>query len=137
MRNEYNDDFAVGIIDNDKHGVSYLKEFHLIGKTNHLNFYTHTHWKQYLITVAPAMDKFIMDCAIEMKHPLSEFGLPTTLKEFTRITKDTKVLSDSRVTQLLSVIQEHREIVKLKNVLYYLLNARYDVSIDEMEFLLQ
>ena len=29
MRTKYNDDFAVGIIDNDKHGVSYLQQFHL------------------------------------------------------------------------------------------------------------
>ena len=137
MRNKFNDDFAVGIIDNDKHGVSYLQEFQLIGRTSHLSFYNHTRVKHYIITVDPAMDKFIMDCAVDTEHPLSEFGLPTTLKEFTRLTKNDKILYDTRVSQLLSAIQGHNEIVKLKSVLCYLLKAHYSATIEGIRDLLQ
>ena len=137
MRKVFDDAFAVGIIDNDKHGVTYLKEFQLIGRTCHLSFYSHIHGKHYIITVDPAMDKFIMDCAAEMKHSLGEFGLPTTLKDFTHLTKDENILSDSRVEQLLSAIQGHDEIVKLKNVLCYLLQTRYEASVEEIMVLVQ
>lgn len=137
MRKVFDNDFAVGIIDNDKHGVSYLQEFQLIGQTHHLCFYCHIHGKHYIITVNPAMDKFIMDCAVDMKHSLGEFGLPTTLKEFTHLTKDENILSDSRVKRLLSAIQGHNEIVKLKNVLCYLLQTRYDASINDIIALVQ
>ena len=137
MRNVFNDDFAVGIIDKDKHGVSYLQEFQLIGRTRHLSFYSHTRGKQFIITVAPAMDKFIMDCTVDTKHSLNEFSLPTTLKEFTRLTKSDKILSDSRVSQLLSAIQGHEEIAKLKCVLCYLLQTHYSASIDEIKAILQ
>lgn len=137
MRTKYKEDFAVGIIDNDKHGVSYLQEFQLIGQTKHLKFYSHVHGMHYIITVSPAMDRFIMDCANETGNPLKNFGLPTTLKEFTHLTKDEKILSDRRITQLLSAIQGHDEIEKLKNVLCYLLQTRYNVSINEIMALIQ
>lgn len=137
MRTMYQDDFAVGIIDNDKDGVSYLQEFQLIGQTKHLRFYYHTHGKHHIITVNPAMDRFIMDCANETGNPLKNYGLPTTLKGFTHLTKDEKILSDKRITQLLSAIQEHDEIVKLKNVLCYLLRTRYNASVDDIIALVQ
>lgn len=137
MCTKYSDDFAVGIIDNDKHGVSYLKDFQLIGQTEHLAFYNHIHGKHYIITVCPAMDRFIMDCANETQNSLKTFGLPTALKEFTRLTKDEKILSDSRITQLLFAIQGHDEIVKLKNVLCYLLQARYNASVNDITALVQ
>lgn len=137
MRTNYKEDFAVGIIDNDKHGVSYLQEFQLLGQTKHLNFYSHAHGMHYIITISPAMDRFIMDCANEMQNSLGNFGLPKTLKEFTHLTKDEKILSDRRIIQLLSAIQGHGEIEKLKNVLSYLLQTRYNASIDEIKALVQ
>ena len=137
MRTKYRDDFAVGIIDNDKNGVSYLREFQLIGQTKHLKFYSHLHGKHHIITVDPAMDRFIMDCTNENGFSLNDFNLPTTLNKFTKITKDEKVLTDRRVKQLLSAIQGHNEIVKLKNVLCYLLQTRYDASVDDIIALVQ
>ena len=132
MRVKFNDDFAVGIIDNDKHGVSYLQEFQLIGHTKHLKFYTHNQKKHHIITVSPAMDGFIMDCSKDINQTLSTFCLPEKLKEFTHLTKDEKILKDKRVDNLLSVIQNHEEIVVLKRVLYYLLSTKYNASIDEL-----
>lgn len=132
MRTKYRDDFAVGIIDDDKHGVSYLREFQLIGQTKHLKFYSHLHGKHHIITINPAMDRFIMDCTNEIGNSLNDFGLPTSLKEFTHLTKDEYILSDRRVEQLFSAILWHDEIVKLKNVLCYLLHARYDASVDDI-----
>ena len=137
MRTKYRDDFAVGIIDDDKHGVSYLRKFQLIGQTKHLKFYTHLHGKHHIITVDPAMDRFIMDCTNEIGFSLNDFNLPTTLKEFTKITKDENVLIDRRVKQLLSAIQWHDEIVKLKDVLCYLLQARYNASANKIMALVQ
>ncbi len=137
MRTRYRDDFAVGIIDDDKHGVSYLREFQLIGQTEHLKFYSHLHGKHHIITVDPAMDRFIMDCTNEIGHSLDDFGLPTTLKEFTKLTKDENILTDRRVKQLLSAILGHEEIEKLKNVLCYLLQACYHASVNEIMAIVQ
>ncbi len=128
MCTKYKDDFAVGIIDDDKHGVSYLQEFYLEGQTKHLKFYTHNQKKHFIITVFPAMDGFIMDCAQEMRQPLASFGLPANLKDFTHLTKDEGILKDGRITKLLSVIQNHDEIVVLSKVLTYLMQSRYDAT---------
>ena len=136
MRTKYNDDFAVGIIDNDKHGVSYLQQFHLIGQTKHLKFYTHNQGKHHIITVSPAMDGFLIDCAKDMQQPLSTFDLPDDLKEFTHLTKDENILKDKRVNDLLSAIQNHGEIVVLKSVLLYLLQTKYNASTDDIKALI-
>jgi len=137
MRTNYDDDFAVGIIDNDKAEVAYLQEFQKIGQTKHLKYYIHNQRKQFIITVSPAMDGFVMDCAKEMQQPLSTFGLPERLKDFTHITKDNGILKDNRITCLLTAIQNHGEIVVLKSVLEYLLQSRYNASSEEIKALIR
>ncbi len=140
MRNKFNDDFAIGIIDNDKQRVSYLDEFQEIGATRHLHFHSHPNGKHYIITIGlprKAIDSFVLDCASDINLSMSSLGLPKTLKDFTRIAKDEKIYTDRRIKQLLSAIQWHDEIVKLKNVLCYLLQARYNASANEIMTLVQ
>lgn len=137
MRSKYKDNFAVGIIDKDKHGIVYLNEFNLIGETRHLQFFAHPNGKHYIITVSKAMDSFIMDCASEMGCPTEIFGLPKELKDFTIVTKNERVLSDRRITELLNAIQTHGEIVVLKNALTYLSKHRYLSNPNEIRTIIQ
>ena len=81
------DGFAVGVIDSDKRKPSYVNEFTEIAHTEHLSLLKHTTKAHYLIMVSPAMDKFILDCAVEEGVDLTEFNLPSDLNAFKDQTK--------------------------------------------------
>jgi 4-alpha-glucanotransferase len=87
--NNKKDEFAIGIIDNDKRKVAYIKDCKEIIKTKHLILFKHKERNQYLITISPAADGFILDCAIEQDIDVSNFDLPTNLKDFLKETNQT------------------------------------------------
>lgn len=81
------DKFAIGIIDKDKVQLGYIKECDAIAQTEHLTLMKHRKRYQYLITIAPAVDKLILDCAEEQRVNIKDFDLPSELKKFTAETK--------------------------------------------------
>ena len=48
MKERYGDGFAVGIIDNDKHGMGYLGECSLVAKSNHLEVFKHQNRNHFI-----------------------------------------------------------------------------------------
>ncbi len=59
----YKDEFAVGIIDNDKRKIRYIESFEEIGRTENLTFLKHRVKHHYMIKVAKegkAMETFII-----------------------------------------------------------------------------
>ena len=94
------DRFAVGIIDKDKVQLGYIQECDVIAQTEHLTLMKHRERHQYLITIAPAVDKFVLDCAEEQMVDVKAFGLPDELKRFTDETKRVSSNSDPRFKSL-------------------------------------
>lgn len=129
IKERYGNGFAVGIIDNDKHGVGYLSECSLVAKSKHLEVFKHQNRSHFIITVTPAMDGFVMECAKEQGFNLSDIGLPTDLKSFKHVTKSERMPFDKRFARLFQAINGNVEVVALRNTLRYLCQEQYNANV--------
>ena len=130
LKTEFADKFAVGIIDKDKVELGYIKECDEIATTQHLTLMKHKKKCQYLITIAPAVDGFILDCAKEQGVDTADFDIPSKLKAFTKISKSTTSNKDQRFKSLFKAIKDNNEIRNLKDSLKYLCDNEYNVNIE-------
>ena len=133
MMERLKDQFSIGIIDNDKTQHSYVSEFTEIAHSRHITLLKHRERPHYFIRISPAMDQFILDCATEQGINLQEYGLPSTLSEFTQITKDVKAKNDYRFKNLFAAIEKSSEMLLFYSVLQYLNESKYDCEIDELK----
>lgn len=122
---EFRDRFSIGIIDRDKVEMGYIRDCDVIASTCHLNLLKHKQRKQYLITICPAVDRLILDCAQDKGVDLAIYGLPSKLKDFTHISKSVTSNSDSRFKLLFKDIDDCREIRNLRNSLQYMVQNTY------------
>lgn len=138
LKNQYKDEFAIGIIDKDKVQLGYIQECDEIATTKHLTLLKHKSRSQFLITIKPAVDRFILDCAEEEGIDLKEYDLPAKLKEFTKESKSVTSNSDDRFKSLFKAItfSGSREFLNLKSSLEYMIQNRYntDLSILKAKF---
>lgn len=125
LNSTFADRFAIGIIDKDKVQLGYIQECDIIAQTEHLTLMKHRKRYQYLITIAPAVDKFVLDCAKEQMVDVKDFGLPNELKRFTDESKRVSSNSDPRFKSLFAAIKNNNEIHSLKMALKYLCENRY------------
>lgn len=125
LKSTFADKFAIGIIDKDKVQLGYIQECDVIAQTEHLTLMKHRERHQYLITIAPAVDKFVLDCAQEQKVDVKTFGLPSEFKEFADESKRVSSNSDPRFKSLFAAIKNNNEIHSLKMALKYLCRNQY------------
>ena len=125
LNTTFADRFAVGIIDKDKVQLGYIKECDEVARTRHLTLLRHRARNQYLVTVPPAIDRFILDCAGERGVRTETFGIPSTLKEFTKYSKSVTSNTDERFKALFAAIAGNPEIRALQAVLKYLCDHTY------------
>lgn len=125
MQEKYTDSFVIGIIDKDKVELGYIGECELLAQREHISLYKHRLRHHYLITIAPAIDRFVLDCAKDQGVALDGFGLPSELKAFTKVTKQVTSNTDSRFKALFSAIQNNVEMSALRTVLNYLIKSKY------------
>ncbi len=125
LNTTFADKFAVGIIDKDKVEVGYISECYVIAQTEHLTLMKHRERCQYLITISPAVDGFVLDCANEQGVDTEAYGIPSTLKQFTKISKSVTSNSDNRFKSLFTAIRGNSEISSLKMSLKYLCDKKY------------
>ncbi len=125
LNSTFVDRFAVGIIDKDKVQLGYIQECDIIVETEHLTLMKHRERHQYLITIAPAVDKFVLDCAEKQKVDVGDYGLPKELKRFTDESKRVSSNSDPRFKSLFAAIKNNSEIHSLKMALKYLCENQY------------
>ena len=137
MESNLKDQFSIGIIDNDKRQHSYVSEFTEIAHTQHVALLKHKERPHYFVRISPAMDQFILDCAAEQGINLQDYGLPTELAEFTKITKDVKGKNDFRFKSLFGALENSIEITKLRSVLNYLNDEQYKCDTTELQRLFE
>lgn len=133
MESNLKDQFSIGIIDNDKRQHSYVNEFTEIAHTQHVTLLKHKERPHYFIRISPAMDQFIMDCATEQGINLTDYGLPSELEAFTKITKDVKVKNDNRFKSLFVALENCKEIAILRSALEYLNKEQYKCDAAELQ----
>lgn len=125
LNSTFEDRFAIGIIDKDKVQLGYIRECDIIAQNGHLTLMKHRSRPQYLITIAPAVDKFVLDCAEEQSVDPQTYGLPSELKKFTEVSKSVSSNSDPRFKSLFAAIKDNNEIRSLKMALKYLCDNSY------------
>lgn len=125
LNSTFVDRFAIGIIDKDKVQLGYIRECDIIAQTEHLTLMKHRGRHQYLVTIAPAVDKFVLDCAEKQRVDPNVFGLPTELKKFMELSKSVSSNSDPRFKSLFAAIKGDSEIYSLKMALKYLCDNKY------------
>ena len=131
------DQFSIGIIDNDKRQHSYVSEFTEIAHTKHVTLLKHKSRPHYFVRISPAMDQFILDCAAEQGVNLQDYGLPSELAEFTKITKDVNAKNDYRFKSLFGAIENAKEISMLCSVLNYLNDEQYKCDAADLQKLFE
>lgn len=137
LKNSHKDKFAIGIIDRDKKLSGYLNECDVISSTAHLTLLKHRTLKHFIITVSPAIDGFILDCAVEEAVNPADFGLPSKLKDFTKISKSVTSNSDTRFKELFKALRNNRELRNLGTSLRYMIDQEYHTDIKHLKDLFE
>jgi len=129
------DEFAIGIIDADKRPatmdagfVKYEQPEGIDGKNEHLTMFVHRDGKRYMFTVKPAMDRFIMDAAINQQVDLLLAGFSDTLEGFKKDTKRIQASDDPKLRNLFLLISGYPELQRFRCTLKYLMAKLYDAE---------
>ena len=133
LNSKYSDNFAVGIIDNDKVEPKYVNEFQLIAKHGRLQLLHHKNRPHYLITINPAVEKLIIDCAAEIGLDLKAYGLSSDLKKLTKLTKKVSSNTDSTFTKLFKDLEESSDFKVLRKTLHYLVSNQYGSKEEDLK----
>ena len=83
------------------------------------------------------MDQFLLDCAAEQGINLQDYGLPSELSEFTKVTKDVKVKNDYRFKSLFGVLADSKELSKLRSVINYMNDKQYKCDATELKMMFE
>lgn len=135
MQSQFNDQFALGIIDKDKKDIEYLKEFDEVCQFGSLTLHRHKHKHHYIIQIAPAMERFLMKATADSGISLSDFGLPEDFEELKYEAKNTKSKNDERFKHLFKALRRasNEDILKLQAWVSYLKEKRYVVVIEDLK----
>ncbi|MDE6288102.1 MAG: hypothetical protein K2M00_04885 [Muribaculaceae bacterium] len=129
LKNSHKDKFAIGIIDRDKKLSGYLEECDEIASTKHLTLLKHKSRNHYIITIKPAVDGFILDCALERGVKPEDYGLPSKLQDFTKESKSVTSNSDNRFKKLFKALINNSEFRNLRESLKYLIDNTFSVDL--------
>lgn len=116
MKAWFNDAFCVGIIDEDRKPLDYLKEFDLKVSQGNLKLWKHRIRHHYLIQLCPVIETWIIRECFVREISLARFGLPTEIKSLLKITKSIGAEADERFVQLFKemVRRECESVIRLK-----------------------
>lgn len=133
MKEKFQDEFVVGVIDADKRRITYLDEFVPIGSKNSVTLYQHKSKSHYIIEISPAVEGFVLDSARELGVRLSEYDLPETLVDLKYITKKIESKNDLRLKKLFIDLMEASGIRTLSSLLTYLIEKRYECDLNVLK----
>lgn len=135
LQQRFKNSFAIGVVDNDKKQSTYSKESIAIACSNELTLCKHPGSSHYLIKINNIMEKFIMNCADELNIDFQQYGIPSDLEGFKRITKQKDSLNNTQLKSVLKAITHSNEMALLKEVLEYLITNRYDSNDDDLKLI--
>jgi hypothetical protein len=136
MKEEFADNFAVGIVDQDKVPVKYLFEFKepLVIKLG-LQLFKHPHKNHYFI-VHPPLERWLIDEARQVGIALDDaaYNLPTTLNELTKASKQEFSKKDPRFKRLFRDLKKANAagIMLLSHWLAHLKANPYNANINTL-----
>lgn len=135
MNNQFRDRFSLGIIDKDKQVLNYLNEFNEVCGSGSLILHKHKTRHHYFIQICPAIERFILDNVACCNLSLSDFGLPTELNEFKKLTKSADSKHDDRFKRLFKAMDRHgaAEVKRLTLWIKHLKEYQYNADISVLK----
>lgn len=137
MKEKFSDDFALGIMDNDKRHVSYLQEFLLIAADHAIELYKHNSRAHYILLISPAVEQFVLDAASELGIDLSRYNVPCTLEDMKKETKQVDAKSCKKYTLLFKALKPATECQKLTKIISYLKKETHKAQESVLKEILQ
>lgn len=125
MKEKFDDNFAVGIIDYDKKRPKYVDEFDEIASSEHLTLLKHSNKPHYIIFVKPAVEGFILSCVENLGVNMNDYDLSGDIEGLKKITKNVNSDRDPRFKKLFHSLEYGTEMSVLKNVLNHLKDNIY------------
>ena len=132
MKGRFKDDFAVGIIDNDKRRPQYLNECLVLARSEHLCLYKHPHKNHYIVTIDPAVEVFILSVATRGGVLMQDYDMPADLNGLKKITKHIVTNKNPNLVRLFRDLSTVGEFALLRSVLNYLLDKGYSSDSSEV-----
>ena len=135
MKNKFADDFCIGIIDEDRKLLDYLKEFKLEIDANDLKLWKHKSRPQYMIQICPVIEDWILSVSSGIGVSLPDYGLPGAMNGLKKVTKSVASKNDKRFIQLFKDLlnKECESAKRLKNWLEYLKANKYNADINQLK----
>ena len=132
MKENFKDDFCLGIIDKDKEPLDYLKEFKAKKITEYLVLWEQNNKKHFIIQIRPVVEKWFLKICEENEISLIEFNLPVELKALLKITKSVGSRKDERFIKLFKKMKNKncQAVIDLKNWIEFLKNNKHNSNID-------
>lgn len=127
------DDFAVGVVDDDKKKTYDCSMFEVLCQSDHLILTKHREKQHYLIFVREAAEDLLLSSAAELNVDLCDFGLPTTLEGLKEITKSSESDKEPRIKQLINSVRCASEMARLERVLTYMQKNLYNVDVEVLK----
>jgi len=145
MNVQFREHFATGIIDHDKVKPAYLSEFNRIlcrtlpkqkstDKDVRIHLYQHKSRPHYLITIEPAIEKFILRCAVVSGVKMEDYHLPGSLDGLKEVTKHKASNKDYMLQQLFNALLEagNADMLALQKTLSYFVEMQKNVDSQEL-----
>lgn len=134
MRNEFNDSFCVGIIDEDRKLLDYLMEFNILNETNYLRLWKHRGKHHYMIQLRPVVENWILQACERAGITPKEFDLPESLTDLMKVSKSVASKRDPRFIGSFRalIIKNAESILQLQKWLAYLNANKYKVDINQL-----
>ncbi len=133
------DDFAVGIIDNDKKVLEYITDDCIeVLRTERLVLLRHKTRNHFIIQLVPALEEWLMNIIDEGNIDVSDLNLPTNLKALCKFTKSKFVSEDEDLYRLCKrlVNSNSNSMIILVRWLTHLYQNHRNTKIEDMKALI-
>lgn len=129
--------FAVGIIDDDKKKPADFQKFRIITESEHLKLLKHEDRQHFLIVVCKAAEDFLIACVNELQLNMFDYGLPNTMEELKKITKNCDSDKNPQIKKLINAIRNSSEMSRLNRTITYLQEEQNNVSVDTLKLIFE
>ncbi|MEI9958091.1 MAG: hypothetical protein WDM90_17705 [Ferruginibacter sp.] len=132
MKENFEDGFCLGIIDEDKEQLDYLKEFDEKRVTEYLRLWKHKAKHHYIIQIRPVVERWILEICRINGINLEDFGLPSDLKKLLKVTKSVGSRKDDRLVKLFKQMKNENcpPVTELKNWIEFLKENKHNSNLD-------
>ena len=135
MKDKFENQAALGIIDDDKSEPKDFESFALLKRHNEqLSIYKYTDKPHYIVKIGKAAEDFILKNAEKCNVSLSEYDLPSDLNGLRKITKHIKSMkeADAKLKKVFSTLNQNKisDFFKLAQWIEVFKTNPYNITIE-------